>query len=1134
MKRLISFLIVVVLAAILLPLDTVNAASYEQVAKLTAGADGIPYAYFGVAVSISGDTMVIGAVWDDDNGTHSGSAYVFERNQDGLDNWGNVTKLTASDGDANDHFGAVVSISGDTIVVGAPFDDVNGTTDAGSAYVFTRNQGGVADSWGQVKKLTAAADGAAGDLFGYAVSISAETIVVGAFEDDDNGADSGSAYVFERNWGGTADNWGQVKKLTAGADGAAGDYFGWAVSISGDTIVVGAYMDDDNGTADSGSAYVFTRNQGGVADSWGQVKKLTAAADGAAGDLLGYAVSISGDTIVVGAYRDDDNGTADSGSAYVFERNHDGADNWGEVKKLTAGADGAAGDFFGYAVSISGDTIVVGAYGDDDNGTDSGSAYAFERNHDGTADNWGEVKKLTAADAAAGDWFGSAVSISGDTIAVGAPFDDDHGETSGSAYTYVICSTPDWEQLKKNIGDDGDVDDYFGQAVSISGDTMVVGAEYDDDKGENSGSAYVFERNWNGTADNWGLVKKLTATDGAAGDYFGAAVSISGDTIVVGAYYDDDTTDSGSAYVFERNKDGPDNWGQVKKLTASDGAAYDYFGTAVSISGDTVVVGAFEDDDNGKADSGSAYVFERNQGGTANNWSQVKKLTASDGAEYDYFGRAVSISDDTIVVGAHYDDDNGSSSGSAYVFERNWGGTANNWSQVKKLTASDAAEYDYFGLAVSISGDTIVAGAFLGNLSDIDSGSAYVFERNWGGVADNWGQVKKLTASDAASGDYFGYTVCISTDTIVVGAPYRYGPPLGSGSAYVFERNQVGIADNWGEVKKLVASDAASSDYFGWAVSISGDTIVVGAHGDDDNGESSGSAYLFHIVCGMQQPTLILDPSSDTNPVGTSRTVTATYELDEVPQEGVQIDFFVTDGPNAGDGGSNTTDISGQASFTYTGDGGVGTDTINATAFDQAGAPVISAQATKEWTGTPNMSFTKTVELVGDVNGNGEANPGDTIKYTAHITNVGNAPATNVTFLDTPDINTALVVGNVTTTDGSVVEGNAMGDVSVEVDIENIPAGNSVIITFEVTVNNAPKADTVTNQGLIEGDNIPSTLSDDPSTDTPGDPTILRIHLPPAQSVPGVSFWGNVALALLIAGAMVWSVRRRHVSAEAR
>jgi len=785
----------------------------SELVKKTAS-DGAADDWFGYAVGISGDTLVVGASHDHIGANaDQGSAYVFTRNEGSADNWGQMAKLTASDGAADDEFGYSVAISGDTIVVGAWGDDWG----QGSAYVFERNKNG-ADLWGQVVKLTAS-DGAASDHFGWAVAISCDTIVVGAFGDDSG---QGSAYVFERNETG-ADVWGQVVKLTA-SDGAARDYFGGAVAISCDTIVVGADSDTVGANLNQGSAYVFQRNETG-ADAWGEVKKLTAS-DGAAWDMFGNAVSISGDTIVVAAWYDNVGSNDHQGSAYVFERNKNGADLWGQVVKLTA-SDGAAHDWFGRDVALSCDTIVVGADGDNiGSNSNQGSAYVFERNTNG-ADQWGEVVKLTASDGGTDDYFGFAVAISGGTIVAGAYYEN---SAQGSVYVFA---PPDkaWRETKKETASDGAAGDLFGVGVGISGDTLVVGAPVDDLW---QGSAYVFERNKTG-ADEWGQVMKLTASDGAGGDRFGAAVAISGDTIVVGAWGDD--TAQGSAYVFERNKDGDDDWGQVMKLTASDGAAYDEFGHSVAISGDTIVVGAWGDD----TGQGSAYVFERNESG-ADAWGEVKKLTASDGRGYDWFGYAVAISFDTIVVGAYADNIGAKSNqGSAYVFERNKTG-ADLWGQVVKLTASDGAAHDDFGYSVAISGDTIVVGALDDNIgANSNQGSAYVFERNKTG-ADQWGQVVKLTASDGAAWDYFGVAVSISGDTIVVGAWLdSIGVDTQEGSAYVFERNEDG-ADLWGEVTKLTASDGAPGDSFGVAVAISCDTIVVGAHGDDSG---RGSAYVF-------------------------------------------------------------------------------------------------------------------------------------------------------------------------------------------------------------------------------------------------------------------------------------------------
>jgi hypothetical protein len=800
-------------------------------------------AEFGRAIAVDGDTMVVGAI-DDDQGADAGAVYVFDRDEGGVDAWGQVAKLTASDGASFDSFGSSVSISGDTVVVGASFGD-GIVTNSGSAYVYGRDQGGV-DAWGQVAKLIAS-DGADYDYVGISVSISGDTIVVGASYGDGNWLDSGSAYVFSRDHGG-ADAWGQVAKLTA-SDGASGDGFGISVSISGDTVVIGACRDDDSGSS-SGSAYIFGRDQGG-ADAWGQVAKLTAL-DGASGDEFGISVSINGGTVVVGAHLDDDNGDR-SGSASIFGRDKGGADAWGQVAKLTA-SDGEARDRFGASVSISDDTVVVGAYGDDDNGYGSGSAYIFRRDQSGDG-AWGQVATLTAADGASGDLFGYAVSISGDTVVVGAFEDDDNGPSSGSAYIFGRSQggTDVWGQAAKHPAPLALTArrDHFGVSVAADGDTIVVGAHGDDDNDSDSGSAYVFRRDQGG-ADAWGQVAKLTASDGADGDSFGTSVSISGDTVVVGAYGDDDNGyDSGSAYVFGRDQGGADAWGQVAKLTASDGASDDSFGTSVSISGDTVVVGAYRDDENG-SDLGSAYIFGRDQGGT-DAWGQVAKLTASDGASYDYFGSSVSISGDTVVVGAHNDDDNGDDSGSAYIFGRDQRGT-DAWGQLAKLTASDGASYDTFGTSVSISGDTVVVGARRDDDNGPNSGSAYIFGRDHGGV-DAWGQDARVTASDGVGSYDFGFSVSISGDAIAVGAYLADDQGSNSGSAYIFGRDQGGVGA-WGQVARLIASDWESGDYFGTSVSINGDTVVVGAHRDDDHGSNSGSAYVFADTTAPTNPIL--------------------------------------------------------------------------------------------------------------------------------------------------------------------------------------------------------------------------------------------------------------------------------------
>jgi hypothetical protein len=322
------------------------------------------------------------------------------------------------------------------------------------------------------------------------------------------------------------------------------------------------------------------------------------AGDGVAADSFGERVSVSGGTAVIGADGDDDKGDS-SGSAYVFVQAADGT--WSQQAKLVA-ADGAADDVFGWSVAVDGGTAVIGAIGDDDRGDRAGSAYVFVRAADGT---WSQQAKLTAADGVDFDFFGASVSVSGDTAVIGAWGDDDRGNVSGSAYVFVRAADGTWSQQAKLTAADGAADDSFGKSVAVDGGTAVIGTDEDDDKGDGSGSAYVFVRAADGT---WSQQAKLTAADGAAIDYFGVSVAVDGDTAVIGAWLDDDKgSNSGSAYVFVRAADG--TWSQQAKLTAADGAADDWFGESVSVSGGTAVIGAWQDDDKGDG-SGSAYVFD--------------------------------------------------------------------------------------------------------------------------------------------------------------------------------------------------------------------------------------------------------------------------------------------------------------------------------------------------------------------------------------------------------------------------------------------------------------------------------------------------------------------------------------------
>lgn len=438
------------------------------------------------------------------------------------------------------------------------------------------------------------------------------------------------------------------------SNAGAGDYFGFSVAVSGDTVVVGAPGEDssatgidggqaDNTATDSGAAYVFVRSGSG----WTQQAYLKPANTGAH-DNFGTAVAISGDTIVVGAPAEDsnavavngngaDNSAAESGAAYVFVRH--GA-TWSQQGYVKASNTGAA-DSFGYSVSVSGDTMVVGAYLEDsdargingnqvnDRAGNSGAAYVFVRN----AGAWSQQSYLKASNTGAGHYFGKSVALDGDTILAGAKY-------AGAAYAFVRSGSTWAQQALLTPAPQAHL---FGGAVAVSGNTAVVGAVLDPGAAAESGAAYVFERA--GTA--WTQQAHLKALSPGVSDLFGVSVGVSGDTVVVGAQWEDSSAmgvdgnefdnslaDSGAAYVFLRSGS---RWTQQGYLKASNHRASS-FGGAVAVSGNTVVSGAYLE----------------NNGATGIGGSQTGPMASRSGAAWIFEvpdGLAPSIGDDPAPGG---------------------------------------------------------------------------------------------------------------------------------------------------------------------------------------------------------------------------------------------------------------------------------------------------------------------------------------------------------------------------------------------------------------------------------------------------------------------------------------------------
>jgi len=378
-----------------------------------------------------------------------------------------------------------------------------------------------------------------------------------------------------------------------------------------------------------------------------------------------------------------------------------------EVAKVLA-SDAESNDYFARTLSVNGDYIAVGAYEEDGNGFNQGSVYLFKRNSD---TNVSETAKIQASDAEDTDEFGSSLSINGDYIAVGARQEDSGAPNAGSVYIFKRNSDTNVTQIAKILANDPETNDYFGNSVSINGDYIAVGADRESTTASNAGSVYIFKRN---SDANISQIAKIQANDAEFDDFFGLSVSMSGDYIAVGAYQEDTNfSNAGSVYIFKRNSD--TNVSQIAKIQADDAEADGYFGFSVSMSGDYIAVGAFQQDTNA-SNSGAAYIFKRN---SDTNVSQIAKIQADDAEAGDYFGYSVSMSGDYISVGAH---GKNSFSGSVYIFKRN---SDTNVSQIAKL---QGGTYEQFGYSVSIDRNYTATGAPDEATAAASAGAAYIYK----------------------------------------------------------------------------------------------------------------------------------------------------------------------------------------------------------------------------------------------------------------------------------------------------------------------------------------------------------------------------------------------------------------------
>lgn len=746
-------------------------------------------ARLGSAVAVAGDLAAVGAPGFDLVTIRSGAVFLFHRIGTG---WVEEGRLAPSDGTVNAGFGSALVLDDDRLAVGASSASAGSVVEAGAVYVYSKAGG----AWALQAKVTAT-DAAQANRFGTAVALAGEFLAVGAPSARAGlvlGA--GAVYLFRS----TGTGWNQEARVTVPEPSEAAG-FGQSVVMADALVVAGAPFERDRNQGSAGAVYTVSGGGGG----WGIAKRLVPEL-AEAGARFGYSLGVDGGILGVGAPWAA-GAASRCGAVYGFAL--DGG-VWSQTVKLQR-ADCPSEYALGTSVAVDGGILVAGAPGA---GSASGAAGRVHVWSVGAGRSFDQVAVLAPAEGKSAYQFGAAVALGAGTILAGGPSADSLGATSGAAWVFTTVGGG-WTQQARLLGRGAGFSDQFGHSVAIDGDTVVIGARLEDLAGKaEAGAAYVFTRG----ASGWLVQDRVTAGDAAVSDQFGYSVAVSGDTIVVGAWMDDDLGGaSGSAYVFERTGS---EWQQRAKLTGSDSKANDFFGVSVDVEGDTAVIGS--------AGGSSIYVFSR----TGGNWQQQQRLTPFARPALDYFGATVSLAGDTLAVAAFPDGQ------AAYVFVRQVG----TWVQQARIISPEPGASTTFGEPVAVYGDTLVVGAPYNGGTGSKVGRAYVFERS--GVT--WQHRASLLApgSSAEEFDLFGGAVAVGEGGVLVGASGKVATGTKAGAAYQFLRQ---VDGSWTLASTFAPVSPQLDMHFGNSVAMAAGRVVIGAPIAVNGAGASGAgvAYLY-------------------------------------------------------------------------------------------------------------------------------------------------------------------------------------------------------------------------------------------------------------------------------------------------
>jgi hypothetical protein len=662
---------------------------------------------------------------------------------------------------AGDQFGSSSSMHGITAVVGVPGRDSAGMPDSGAAYVYVRS--GV--SWTEQALLSAGFPGTFDD-FGRSVHVDGNTIVVGSPKDTTSQGRTGSAYVFVRS----GSQWVEQARLVP-SDGTFNDEFGAAVTVFGNTVMVGAPLHDAS-APDSGAVYVFERS----GTTWTELTKLVGTSGFSQFDNFGSALDLFGDWVAIGA-----SGADVGGLLYIF---HGVAGSWTLDVRLQVQV--AGGTDIGQAVAVSADRILTG-------GPDRAF---FTTRREGTT--WTPLE-ATFRNETGNDGFGDSVALDGNRALIGAKKRDAH---DGAVYVYEHDGA-NWCYLGK-LERGSEPGARFGSSVAAAGGWAIVGAEL---AGPVGGAAFLsrplltFPKTYE--------AERIVASDSVVNDGFGHSLAASSDTVVVGASrLSPFIPTPGAVYVLSRTGS---SWTETAKIAGSSSMASERFGSSLDVDGGTIVVGTV---------SGLSGAYVYTGGGTS--WTQEALLTSTGAAD---LGTSVSLQGDRIVAGSPSDLNGNAGQGSLYVFERS--GTA--WTETARIVGETPD--DRLGLSVALDEDTVLTSHLFGS-----QGRAYVFGRS----GTSWNREAELLPSPPAPNHSYGLSIDLDGDTAVVGAPFLtpFPPSSYPGAVYVFVRS----GTTWSQQARLTPPDGTKKDRFGMSVSLDGDRLLVGASNVDD---LFGGAYIF-------------------------------------------------------------------------------------------------------------------------------------------------------------------------------------------------------------------------------------------------------------------------------------------------